>query len=381
MDFGFTEEQQLFQRTMRQFAQNELLPKYQERDRTAVFAMDVLCRMGDLGLPGLRIPVAYGGADTDYVTVGIACEEVGRGDFSCGNFLTATVIAGEVISHFGAEAVKQEWLPPIAAGECAPAIALSEPHCGSDAAALKTRAEREGDCYVLNGEKSSITHSEADVALIWARTGGAGPRAISAFFMPMHLPGVAHSSFNDLGNRCVKRGSIYMDNVRVPAAYLLGPENQGFYTIMNEFDYTRSMLGLMCLGLAAQTVDETIEYVKTRPAFGQPIARFQGVAFPIAEALTLIDAARFICYRALWLREQKMPHTKEAAMAKWYAPKIAADIVHQMLLLHGHAGYSDDYPVGQRLRDVIGIEIGDGTAEIMKAIICREAIGREFRSY
>src|SRR3990172_10895778 len=143
MDFGFTEEQQLFQRTMRQFAQNELLPKYQERDRTAVFARDVLRRMGDLGLPGLRIPVAYGGADTDYVTVGIACEEVGRGDFICRNFLTATVIAGEVISQFGAEAVKQEWVPPIAAGECAPAIALSEPHCGSDAAGPKTRAARE----------------------------------------------------------------------------------------------------------------------------------------------------------------------------------------------------------------------------------------------
>ena len=381
MDFAFSEEQELFRRTVRQFAKNELLPGYQERDRSNALPKDVLRKMGDLGLVGLRIPEEYGGADADYTMVGIASEEIARGDFSCAAFITNSVIPGEVLSRFGEDAVKQEWLPAIAAGEVSIAIGLTEPQVGSDAAALATRAERDGDHYVLTGEKSSTSLIESEAAIIWARTGGAGARGITAFLMPMDAPGVARSWFNDLGFRAMRRGAIHMDNVRIPARYRLGDEGQGFYTIMNEFDYTRSILGLMCLGAAAQTADETIEYVKTRTAFGQPIARFQGVAFPIAEALTMIDAARFLCYRALWLRQQKMPHTMEAAMAKWYAPKVSFEIVHQMLLLHGHAGYSDDYLVGQRLRDVIAYEIGDGTGEIMKAIICREAIGREFRSY
>ena len=381
MDFAFSEEQELFRRTVRQFAKNELLPGYQERDRSNVFPKDVLRKMGDLGVVGLRIPEQYGGADADYIMVGIASEEIARGDFSCAAFITNSVIPGEVISRFADESVKQEWLPAIAAGEVSIAIGLTEPQCGSDAAALATRAERDGDHYVLNGEKSSTSLIDSEAAIIWARTGGAGARSITAFLMPMDAPGVGRSLFNDLGFRAMRRGAIHMDNVRIPARYRLGEEGQGFYHIMNEFDYTRSILGLMCLGAAAQTVDETIEYVKTRTAFGQPIARFQGVGFPIAEALTQIDAARFLCYRALWLRQQKMPHTMEAAMAKWFGPKVSYEIVHQMLLLHGHSGYSDDYLIGQRLRDVISYEIGDGTGEIMKAIICRETIGREFRTY
>lgn len=381
MDFAFNEEQDLFRRTVRDFAKNELLPGYQERDRGNSFPKDVLRKMGDLGVVGLRIPEEYGGSDSDYITVGIASEEIARGDFSCAAFITNSVIPGEVINHFGDDSVKKEWLPPIAAGEISVAIGLTEPQCGSDAAALATRAVRDGDYYVLNGEKSSTSLIDSEVAMVWARTGGPGAHGITAFLMPMDAPGVGRSFFNDLGFRAMRRGAIHMDNVRIPAKYRLGQEGQGFYQIMNEFDYTRSILALMCLGAAAQSVDETIEFVKTRTAFGQPVARFQGVAFPIAEALAQIDAARFLSYRALWQRQQNLPHTAEAAMAKWYGPKISAEIVHQMLLLHGHAGYSDDYHISQRLRDVISYEIGDGTGEIMKAIICREVIGREFRPY
>lgn len=381
MEFGLTEEQQLFQRTLREFAIKELLPKYQVRDRDAVYPRDEIRRMGSIGLTGLRIPAKYGGSEADYITVGIAGEEIGRGDFSLTNVVIASVIAGDAITRFGEESLKEEWLPQIASGECATAIALSEPHCGSDATALATRAERDGDYYVLNGEKTSVTQSDADVALVFARTGGSGARGVSAFLVPLDSPGLARSSFNDLGNRCVRRGALHLDGVRVPARYRIGGEGEGFYTIMNEFDYTRPLIGLACLGVAAQAVDETIEYVKTRVAFGQPIARFQGVAFPIAEALTKIDAGRYLCYHALWLRQEHMSHTKEAAMAKWYGPKISAEICHQMLLLHGHSGYSDDHRVAQRLRDVIGFELGDGTAEIMNSIVAREALGREFRSY
>ncbi len=381
MDYGLTPEQQLFQRTVREFALKELLPKYQERDRTAIYPREQIKQMAGLGLTGLRIPDKYGGSEADYIMVGIAGEEIGRGDFSLCNVVIASVITGDAITRFGEESLKEEWLPRIASGEIATSVALSEPHCGSDATALMCRAERDGDHYVLNGEKTSVTQCDADVSVVFTRTGGSGAKGITAFLVPLDTPGVARSFFNDLGNRCVRRGALHLDNVRIPARYRIGGEGEGFYTIMNEFDYTRPLIGLACLGVAAQAVEETIEYVKTRVAFGQPLAKFEGVSFPIAEALTKINAGRHLCYHSLWLRQEHLPHTKEAAMAKWYGPKLSAEICHKMLLLHGHAGYSDDHRVAQRLRDVIGFELGDGTAEVMNTIIAREAIGKEFRPY
>jgi len=247
---------------------------------------------------------------------------------------------------------------------------------------MTTSAVWDGDDYVLTGEKSSISFTEGTAAIVFAKTDpSAGARGVSAFFVPMDSPGLGRSKFRDLGERAITRGALHLDGVRVPAKNLLGREGQGFYIIMNQFDFNRAIIALMCIGAAQQTLEETMEYVKTRTAFGQPIARFEGVSFPIAEAATLLEAARLLSYKALWQRDHNTPHGMEAAMAKWWAPRLAVEVIHQMLLLHGHAGYSDDYLVGQRLRDVIGLEIGDGTAEVMKIIIGREMIGREFRPY
>ena len=382
MDFAFTEEQELFRRTVRQFAEKELLPKYAHWDKTEELPWEISRKMATLGLTAMRVPERYGGMDADYVTCGIAAEECARGDFNCTYFVMNGLVAGNIISLYGDENLKQEWLPRLSRGEATFAAAITEPHCGSDAAAMTTRAVRDGDEYVLTGEKSSTSLSAANAAIIFAKTDlSAGPRGISAFFVPMDAPGLARSRFRDLGERAITRGALHLDGVRIPASYLLGHEGQGFYMIMNQFDFNRAIIALLCIAAAQQTLEETIEYVKTRTAFGQPIARFEGVSFPIAEAATLLEAARLLSYKALWLRDQNMPHGKEAAMAKWWGPRLAVDVIHQMLLLHGHAGYSEDYLVGQRLRDVIGLEIGDGTAEVMKIIIAREIIGREYRPY
>lgn len=382
MDFSFSAEDGLFAGTVRQFALRELRPAYAERERPDYPISELLAAMAKLDLLGLRVPAAYGGIDASCVTVGIASEECARGDYNASSVIVSNILSTEIIANHGSPRVKDQWLPDIASGRAHVALALTEPHCGSDVSALSAKAERQGDEYVLSGEKSSISQVDAEAAIVFARGKPlVEARGISAFLVPLHLPGVGTSRFTDLGMTLSRRGAIHLDNVRIPADHLIGAEGRAFHLVMNQFDYSRAVIGLQCIGTAQQSVDETIEYVKTRHAFGQALARFEGVSFPIVEALTRLEAARLLCYKVLWLRDNGSLHTKEAAMAKLLAPKIAYEVIHQMLLLHGHSGYGDDFPHAQRLRDVIGHEIGDGTAEIMKIVIAREAIGREFRPY
>ena len=267
----------------------------------------------------------------------------------------------------------------IASGNLIATIALTEPSAGSDAARLKLKAVRDGDAFVLTGEKASISMAtQADVAVVFARTGTEADRArgISAFLVPMDLPGITRTTFDDIGTRPVGRGSIFFDGVRVPADMMLGDEGQGFVQVMQGFDYSRALIGLQCMGVARASLDETWRYVQEREAFGKPIGEFQGVSFPLAEAETMYEACRLLCLRTLWLKDQGLPHTAEAAMCKWWGPKLACEIIHQCLLTHGHGGYASDYDFGQRYRDVMGLQIGDGTANIMKMIIGRQKIAQ-----
>ncbi|MNQ60427.1 Acyl-CoA dehydrogenase [compost metagenome] len=215
---------------------------------------------------------------------------------------------------------------------------------------------------------------QADVAVVFARTGTPEQRAsgISAFLVPMTLPGISTTRFDDAGERAIGRGSIFFDNVEVPVSHRLGEDGKGFKQVMQGFDYSRALIGLQCLALAQQSLDETWSWLTERQAFGQPLAAFQGLTHPLAELQTYVHAARLQCYHSLWLKDNNLPHNAEAAMNKWWAPKLAFDVVKQCLLAHGHTGYGEDLPFAQRLRDVLGLQIGDGTAQIMKNIIARE---------
>jgi cyclohexanecarboxyl-CoA dehydrogenase len=382
MDFAYTPEQEELIRTLRSFARKELAPRSGHWDKTASFPWEAWRQMGELGVLGLRIPAAHGGTEGDLVTAGIAMEEIARGDFSCTYGIQLAGLAGEIIGRNGTEELRRRWLPTTARGETIVALALTEPGVGSDAANLACRAAREGEHYVLRGEKSGISLGMvAHAAIVFARTGGAGARGISAFLVPLDLPGVSRSPLRDLGSRCIARAVLAFDGTRVPASHRLGAEGSGFYQVMQGFDYNRILIALGCLGAAQASIEETMGYVKERRAFGRMLAQFEGVSFPIAEAATYIEAARLLCYRGLWLADRGQPHTKESAMVKWWAPKMAVDVIHQCLLLHGHYGYTDELPFEQRLRDVIGLEIGDGTAEVMKVIVARELMGRESRPY
>ncbi len=383
MDFSLTDEQSLLQRVVRDFARQELAPRYAEWDRTGAFPRDLWRRMGDLGLTGARVPRAYDGQELDAVSTGIAAEEVARGDFNLSYGVLMPALCGEVLTRFAGERVKREWLAPMARGEAVLGLALTEPGAGSDAKMIATRAVRDGDDYVISGEKSGISLlMVADALVLFAKTDPeAGSRGVTAFLVPTDLPGITRTPFDDMGSRAVQRGAIFLDGVRVPSDYRVGDEGQGFRSVMNGFDLSRILIALMCLGAAAMSLDETMAYVTRREAFGQSIARFEGISFPIAEHATLIEAARWLCYRGLWLRDQGLPHVKEAGMAKWWAPKLAADCIHDCILLHGQYGYTRELPLEQRLRDVIGLEIGDGTAQIAKIVVARELMGRDYLPY
>jgi cyclohexanecarboxyl-CoA dehydrogenase len=335
--------------------------------------------MGELGLLGLRTPAAHGGQEADYLTFGIAMEEIARGDFGCTYGIQLAGLAGEILGRNAGEELKQRWLPPTARGETVIALALTEPGAGSDAANLACRAERDDNGYLLTGEKSGISLGmAAQAAIVFARTARReAARGVSAFLVPLDLPGVARSPLRDLGTRVIGRAVLSFDHVRVPASHRIGEEGSGFYQVMQGFDYNRVGIALACLGVAQVSLEETMAYVKERHAFGRPLAGFEGVSFPIAEAATHVEACRWLCYRALWLADHGRPYTKESAMTKWWGPRLAVETIHQCLLLHGHYGYTDELPFERRMRDVIGLEIGDGTAEVMKLIVARQLMGRE----
>ncbi len=383
MDFAFSEEQELFRNTVRKFAERELAPHYQQHDRDKTFPERQLKACAEMGLLGLRIPEAMGGTPQTYVGSGIAAEECARADFNVAYFPLMFGLVGDLLTRYASPDLQRTWLPKMLTGEIVPGLALTEPGAGSDAGGLRCKAERIGDEYLLTGEKSSISFcTRADMIVVFARTrAGAGPRGLSVFCVPTDLPGASRTVYHSMGSKCLGRGSLFLDGVRVPAAWRVGEENTAFQMVMATFDHSRAVIGLMCLGAAAAALERTCEHVKQRQAFGKPLAKFEGISFPIAEHLTFVEAASLLCYKTLWLRDQDLPHTKEAAMAKWWAPKVAVDALHDCLLLHGHYGYTDEYPIEQQLRDVIGLEIGDGTAQVSKIVISREVFGREFKPY
>jgi cyclohexanecarboxyl-CoA dehydrogenase len=382
------EDQKALQEAARLFARERLLPGYQKRDQHGVLERELVAEMGRLGFLGMDLPPALGGMGADAVTTGLVAEALAYGDFNLSAVPVGISLNAAILIRHATLAIQNEWVPRMCRGEAVVAIALTEPRGGSDASNLQLRARRvssssgnpAGDYYLINGEKTSITFADrADAYLIFARTGTPeqGARGVSAFFIPYEgTKGISRTKFDDVGSAVIGRGSVFFDDVRVPVSHRLGDEGKGFSQVMQGFDYSRALIGLQCVGAAQASLDEAWAYAKEREAFGKPIGQFQGVSFPLAEGESQIEAVRQLCYHALALRDAGLPHTKEAAMCKWMGPRNAFDVIHQCLLTFGHYGWSKDLPHQQRLRDVMGLEIGDGTAQVMKLIIARERIGR-----
>ncbi|MGO4326856.1 cyclohexanecarboxyl-CoA dehydrogenase [Cupriavidus sp. 2TAF22] len=363
----------------RRFATDRIAPGFLERDRTRVLDRALMRDMGQMGFIAPELPEQYGGQGLGCLAAGVIHEAVARADLSISYINLLASLNGQILAQHAAPEIARPWLQRLTRGEALFAIALTEPRGGSDAASLRLRMERDGDHYVLNGEKTSISAADqADAAVVFARSGTveAGARGVSALLVPMDLPGITTSRFDCHGQRAIGRGSIFFENVRVPVSHLLGKEGQGFVQVMQGFDFSRALIGLQVLAVAKASLDETWEYVAQREAFGKPLSAFQGVSHPLADFETQVTAARLLCLQTLWMKDRELPHTAEAAMCKWWAPKLAYDVVHQCLLSFGHGGY-DRGPMEQRLRDVLGFQIGDGTAQIMKTIIARTRAGRD----
>jgi len=390
MDFSFSEEDELLRETVRRYATERLAPDY-ARWESEPFPRDRIRELGHLGVLGLLIPEEYGGSAgppepggvprTSYTSHGIAAEEISRADFNVMNFLQLAGITAGLLQQ-GSEQLRKEWLPAVAAGDKVVAFALTEPSVGSDAARLSVTARRDGSDFVVSGEKASCTFAGfAEACVVFCRTGGPGAAGISMLLVPLDRRGVSRQVYDSVGGKLTQRGSLFFDDVRIPAANQLGAEGAGFVGAMQRFDFNRADIPLGCIGTALQSLDETIAYTKERTTFGKPLARHEGVAFAIAEHLALLRGTRLLAYEALARADAGLPHTAEGAMAKWLGPKQAAEAIHACLLFHGWTGYGNELPFGQRYRDIVGFEIGDGTAEIMKAIIARETFGREFTAY
>jgi cyclohexanecarboxyl-CoA dehydrogenase len=371
MDFELTDTQIEFRDRARTIAEDRLLPEYQARERSGRIDPELRREIGRLGLIAPELPTELGGRGADRLTSGIIAEEIGRGDINVAYLQVVGSLVGQILAGNARPELATEWVPRICGGEEIVGI-------GSDAGSPRLVAVRDGADWVLNGAKSLSFGQDAAAVVVFARTGRPQDRGkdISAFLVPLDLPGVTREPVSDMGTRAVGHGLAHFADVRVPGDHQLGAQGRGFTQVMQGFDFSRALIGLQCVGCAQQTVDETWRYVGAREAFDRPISKNQGVSFPLAEAETLLSAARLLCYQTLWLKDAGRPHTTQAAMCRWWAPKTAYDVIGQCLLLHGQYGYRTELPIEQRLRDVLGLQI-DGTAQMMKLVIARQRLGRE----
>lgn len=374
MDFAISDQQAHLVEAARSYAAGRIAPYYQQREAEGAFDRATLAEMGKLGLFGIELPEEAGGLGQDALTAGLVLEALSAADYNLGYIPVTVSLVGQILHRYGRPEVVTPYLRGMTAGELIPNIALTEPAAGSDAASLSLKARKVGPDYVLSGEKTSISMAtQADLTVVLARTGTPESKAhgVSAFLVPLDQPSISRGTFTDHGGRSTGRGTIHFDDTVVPADHLIGDENVAFAQVMSGFDYSRALIGLQCLAVARQSLDETWRYAGERETFGQPLTEHQGVTFPLAEAETQYAGARLLCLQTLWLKDRGLAHTTEAAMCKWWAPKVAYDAVLACLLTHGHSGYSNELPFEQRLRDLLGLQIGDGTAQIMKMVIAR----------
>ncbi|MBO5030219.1 MAG: acyl-CoA dehydrogenase [Muribaculaceae bacterium] len=373
MDFSTTKTQQLFLQMIREFAEKEVKPLAAEIDDEERFPAETVEKMARLGIMGIPVPKEYGGAGGDNVLYTMAVEELSRVCATTGVVVSAhTSLCCAPIMEHGTEEQKRKYLPKLASGEWIGAFGLTEPNAGTDASAQQTTAVREGDHYVLNGNKIFITNaSAANVFIIMAMTDKSqGTRGISAFIVERDFPGFSvGKKEKKLGIRGSATCELIMENCIVPAENLLGKEGKGFSIAMKTLDGGRIGIASQALGIAQGAMDETVKYTKERKQFGKPIAKFQNTQFQMADLETRIQAARLLVRRAAWKKDRKEPYSADAAMAKLFAAETAMDMTTKAVQFHGGYGYTREYPVERMMRDAKITEIYEGTSEVQRMVI------------
>ncbi len=370
-----TEEQQMIADMARDFAANELQPKSAEWDRTGGFPKDAVAKMGELGLMGMLAPPDYDGAGSDSIAYASALEQIAWGDGSCSTIMSVHNSVGYMpILKFGTEEQKRRFVPLLARGELLGAFCLTEPHAGSDASAIRTRAKKSGNKWVLNGTKQYITSGKnADIAIVFAVTDpDAGKKGISAFIAPTDTPGYTVASVEKkLGQKASDTCQIVFEDMELTPDLLLGEEGQGYKIALSNLEGGRIGIGAQAVGMAQAALDHAVAYARDRVSMGKPIIDHQAVGFRLAEAATKLAAARQLVLHAAALRDAGKPCLTEASMAKLMASDTAEQVVSDALQTFGGAGYLNDYPVEQIYRDVRVTRIYEGTSDIQKLVIAR----------
>ncbi|HOB87046.1 MAG TPA: acyl-CoA dehydrogenase [Bacillota bacterium] len=376
MDFSLSEEQLMIRETVREFVRKELAPVAADLDREGRFPEEIIRRMAELDLFGLPFSEEYGGTGDGYLAYVLAVEEISRACASTGITYAAHCSIGTgPIYLFGTEEQKRRWVVPCARGEMLAAFGLTEPDAGSDAGATRTTAVLKGDYWVINGSKCFITNaSRAGVAVITAVTEpGRGTAGISSFIVPTDTPGFKVSPpYEKLGLRASDTAEIILEEVRVPRENLLGERGRGFKQFLEVLDGGRISIGALSVGIAQACLDAALAYAKERVQFGRPISKFQAIQFKLADMSTAIELARLAVYRAAWLKDQGLPFTREAAMAKLFASETAVKAALEAVQIFGGYGYIKDYPVERYLRDAKLMVIGEGTSEVQRLVIARQ---------
>jgi butyryl-CoA dehydrogenase len=379
MDFKLSQEHLLIKQTVRAFAEKEIGPRAEEIDARDEFPADLFRRMAELGILGIPFAEAHGGGGGDYLSLLIALEEIARVSGSVAIILDAhTSLCCEPLDLFGSEAQKAKYLAPLARGEKVGAFGLTEPNAGSDAGATRTRAERDGGSWVLNGEKIFITNgSVADVVVVTARTTpGKDTHGISSFIVEKGTPGFSTGrDEKKMGLHGSTTSQLFFENCHIPRENLLGKENQGFKQFLTTLDAGRLAIAAMALGLAQGAFDRAVAYAKERVQFDRPIAQFQAIQWMVAEMATDIEAARLLLQRAAWLKGQGQPFSTEASMVKLFATEVSERVCYKAIQIHGGYGYVRDYAVERMYRDQRLCAIGEGTNEIQRLVIARQVLG------
>lgn len=371
-----TETQQMVRDMARQFAQDRLAPTAAERDRTGRFPADELREMGELGLLGMVVPEEWGGSGTDAVSYALALEEIAAGDGAVSTIMSVHNSVGcAPVLKFGTDEQRERYLRRLARGEMIAAFCLTEPQAGSDASALRTRARRDGDHYILDGTKQFITSgSTAGVAVVFAVTDpGAGKKGITAFLVPTDTPGYQVARIEDkLGQRCSDTAQIVFEGCRVPESLRLGEEGQGYRIALANLEGGRIGIAAQSVGMARSAYEHALRYARERTTMGTPIIQHQAVAFRLADMATRIEAAHQLVLHAAALRDAGVPCLKEAAMAKLYASEMAERVCSDAIQIHGGYGYLEDFPVERIYRDVRVCQIYEGTSDIQRLVISRQ---------
>ncbi|MEO0258883.1 MAG: acyl-CoA dehydrogenase [candidate division WOR-3 bacterium] len=378
MDFLLNEEERMMQEMARNFAEKEVKPLAAKLDETGEFPVDLVKKMGELGLMGVDIPEEYGGANLSYVCYAIAIEEIAR---HCGSTSVIMSVNNSLVCapllKFGNEEQKQKFLAPLASGKKLGCFGLTEPNAGSDAGSIQTTAVKDGDYYVLNGSKIFITNAtHADTALIFASTDkNLKHKGISCFIVEKGTPGFSVGKVeHKLGINASGTAELVLQDVKIPASQLLGKEGEGFKIAMYTLDCGRIGIAAQAVGIARGAFEEAVKFAKERVQFGKPIAEFQAIQWMLADMATEIDAARLLTRRAAFLKDSKQSFTKEASMAKVYSSEVAMRATTKAIQVHGGYGYSKEYPVERFFRDAKITEIYEGTSEIQRLVIASQIL-------